>query len=377
MTAAQRHVVSISIGGKEIRGWTEYQIDVGMLEPADAFSLTIPASREVWDLIQPDRPARILIDGVPRITGFVDQPTFAASSGAFTVRGRCKGGRLVQESAPTVNYEGLTLVQLVLRLASPWFDKVVLSNARNRRVMRGKGKKVASSDRVFVDSRVGRRIDPGQMRWQVIEELCAQAGYICWASADGRELVIGQPDYTQEIQHTFFHPKAGSRRLREGNCEEIEIKPSTADRYSRIVVLGAGAGSTASYGFAAAARAGEAKNNPATTDGEGKDFTQPKRLVIADRDVKNRKTAVELARREMARRDMSAAPISLKAFGHGQVVGGRQPTLYTPDTLARVEDEVTGTRGVYLIASCSYRSSRREAETTVLELLPKGTELAA
>ena len=60
---APQHVVSIVIGGSEIRGAVEYQIDVGMLDPSDAFSVTYPASREIWDLVQPDRPVRILIDG--------------------------------------------------------------------------------------------------------------------------------------------------------------------------------------------------------------------------------------------------------------------------------------------------------------------------
>lgn len=370
----RQHRLTAIVDGKEVWGFTSYAIDHGILEPADAFTLSIPADEDVWNALRADRPVKLLIDGVPRITGYIDAPACQWKDGTISVRGRSKIGRLVQESAPSVNYTGKTLLGLVADLASPWFSKVVLSNARNRKVMRGKGKKAASTDTVYVDSRVGRRIEPGQMRWAVIEELCRQAGYICWESGDGKELIIGQLDYLQEVQFRFFHAKPGSRR--SSNVLDGSVRPSTADRYSKIQVFGAGAGDVANYGLPTAARAGQAKNNPLTTHGDGKDFSAPKRLVLVDRDVKDRKTAEILAKRQMARRDMSKEPITIVAPLHGQRVQGREFTLFACDTLAHVEDEVTGTEGVYTIVACSDHGDEN-GETSTLELLPKGTEIAA
>ncbi len=370
---AREHVVSIVIGGKEIRGFIDYQVDVGMLEPADSFSLTAPASRELWTLVaRGDRKTRILIDGVSRVDGYVDEPEFGAVADTIKISGRCKVGRLVQTSAPAFDYRGMKLSQLALKLASPEFKRVTLSNARNRRLMRGHGKKVASADTLFIDSQAGHRLEPGQMRWAILEELCKEFGAIVWSSADGAELVIGQPNYKQEIQHRFFHPAPGSSRMAEGNIADLTFRPSTGDRYARIMLLGAGAGA----GRAAASRVGDVKDGP-NADGTGRDFRDPKLLVLADQSVKDQKTARALAFREQARRDMRRDPVTVVAFGHGQVVGGRQPTLYTPDTLAYVEDERTGKKGTYLIVSCSYKASRGDGETTTLEMVPRGQVLAA
>lgn len=370
----RQHRLTAIVDGKQVFGFTSYTIDHGFLEPASSFTLTIPASEDVWNALRTDRPVKLLIDGIPRLTGYIDEPSCRWKEGVITVIGRSKIGRLVQESAPSVNYTGKTLVELVLELASPWFTKVVLSNARNRKLMRGKGKKASDTGALYIDSRVGRRIEPGQMRWAVIEELCRQAGYLCWASADGKELIIGQPDYVQEVQFRFFHAKPGSRR--SSNILDGSVRPSTADRYSKIQVFGAGAGDAANYGLPTAARAGEVKNNPLTTHGDGKDFSAPKRLVLVDRDVKNRKTAELLAKREMTRRDMTKEPITLVVPLHGQRVQGREFTLFAPDCLVHFEDEVTGTEGVYTIVGVQDRGDEN-GETTTLELLPKGTELAA
>lgn len=374
--AERRHVISVLCDGKQVTGFTEYTIDVGFLEPAGSFSLSIPADEAVWRALRTDRPVKILIDGVAVITGYIDAPECRWKDGVINVRGRSKIGRLVQESAPAVNYAGKTLLGLVGELGSPFFSKAVLSNARNRKVLRGRGKKVASTGAVYIDKRdsIGKRIEPGQMKWAVIEELARQAGYTVWESGDGKELVIGQPDYLQEVQYRFLHAKPGGRRF-SSNILDGSIRPSTADRYSKIQVFGSGAGTVANYGLPPAARAGEAKDNPLTTHGDGKSFSAPKRLILVDKDIKDRATAKAVAEREMARRNMAKEPITVIAPHHGQLVQGREMTLFTYDTLAFVEDEVTDTQGVYLIAACTYQG-KDDAETTTLELLPKGTEIA-
>ncbi len=368
-TQPRKHVVSVVVGGKEIGGWTEYQIDSSILNPADSFSLSRAFDRDAFDLCRPDAPVKVAIDRVPIITGFIDDREDPAADGTLAIRGRCKGGRLVQESAPSVSYEGLRLAALVTKLADPWFKKVSLSNARNRRVMRGRGRKARDSNKVYIDSQVGTKIEPGQMRWQVIAELCEQAGYLAWSSCDGTELILGQPDYDQEAQ---YHFKVG-----DSGVLDVVPKDSVGDRYSMITVLGRGAGTDANYGYPVASRAGAAKNNPATIYGEGKDFTAPKRFVIADRHaIASRKDAELRAAREMARRDAGGHSVTVSAAAHGQVVGGTEITIFVPDTIAVIEKPDRGLRAGYLITSCSYRCSREAGETTVLECVPKGAALS-
>jgi prophage tail gpP-like protein len=154
------------------------------------------------------------------------------------------------------------------------------------------------------------------------------------------------------------------------------VRRSTADRYSRVICVGSSIGTTVSYGKNVTARYAEAKNNPATAEGDGLDFSAPKRLIIM-RSPSSQAEARELAEREMARRDAHGAGITAVCAGHGQVISGSStPTIFAPDTLASVEDERTGMQGIFLIVACTYRSNRIDGETTTMELVKSGSDLS-
>ena len=368
-------VVEVVIDGRAIGGWSEYSVRTSMLDPADSFTLSRPFDRDAWDLCQTDRPIRITINGVVFLTGFIDSGKISAKAGELQLAGRDKVGRLVQESAPQISFDGLRLQAVIARVASPWFEAVALSNTRNRRVVRGRGHKAAAADQVFVDVKAGTRLEPGQMRWAVIQDLADQVGALVWSAGDGSELVVGQPNYKQSPQYELRHYAPGAGKT--STVKDLTIEESTADRYSRIILLGAGAGTDANYGRPVTSRSGEVKDNPATADGEGLSFSAPKRLIIADHAVKSRQDAEGRVRREWNRRAMNAQIVSAVAEGHGQFRGGAYPTLFATDTAAYVQDEETGTQGLYHVVAVEFRCSRSSGAETTLTLLPRGTELAA
>jgi prophage tail gpP-like protein len=371
------HEIRVVVAGRQIDDWESYELHSSMTEPDSHFAVRMPFTRAVWDLCRPDAPIKALIDDVVVLNGFVDERLVPENDEVVEIVGRNRAGRLVQESAPSLEFNNLGMFELIKKVAAPWFTTVTFSNARNRRVLRGRGKKArAAGEPVILTTRkkIGTRIEPGQSRWQVIEDLCAQAGYLAWPSGDGTELIVGEPNYDQEVQFKFFMPEAGSSRAGESTVKGIGVRESVADRYSRIIVVGSGTGTDANYGAAVASRYGEAKNNPVTTDGEGLDFTAPKRL-IAVRSVASTEEANELAEREMARRDVRKQMLTVVAPGHGQLIAGVYTTIFAPDTLAAVEDERTGIKGTFLITECVYRGHRDSGEETTMELVPKGSEL--
>jgi prophage tail gpP-like protein len=372
-----QHDISVIVDGVQIRDWETYDITVDMTSPADHFTVRMPFVREVWDLCRGDRPIKVLVDNVVVLTGFIDERLVPEDDEAVEIVGRDRAGRLVDESAPSINFSGLTMKALIEKVADPWFPRVTFSNVRNRNVIRGRGRKAkagAEPLKLFSQKRVGTRIEPGQTRWQVIETLCAQADVLAWAAGDGSELIVGQPNYDQEPQFRFFMPAAGSQRTHQATVLGMGVRERTADRYSRVIVVGSGTGTDVNYGSTVASRYGEARDNPATPEGDGDAFSAPKRL-IAMRSVASIDEANELAEREMARRAAHAHGLTVRCAGHGQVVAGAFTTLFAPDTIASVEDERTGTKGNYLITACTYRSSRR-GEETLMELVPSGTELS-
>jgi prophage tail gpP-like protein len=378
VTVTQRqHNVAVVVGGHEVTGWTSYAISSSMIDPVDTAQFTLPWSRAAWDLLKPDQPIKVTIDGVVVLDGHLDDRESPPTDETILISARDRCGRLVQESAPSIDYRGLTLTQLVAKLGSPWFPKVTLSNARNRKVLRGRGRVVLSGNEpVRVDPRPGGKLcEPGQVRMAVIKELADQAELLVWSAGDGTELVVGRPNYEQDVQWRFFRPAPGSSRAAEGNVA-IGVKDSTGDRYSRIIVVGAGRGTTTNYGPAVTSRYAEVKDNPATRDGEGKAFSAPKRLLI-QHEVHSTAEARAMAAQRMRRANASGEAITVMAPTHGQLVGGTWPTLFCPDTMAHLEDERTGRKGAYLVVACRYESDRGGGERTTLDLVPKGTELSS
>ena len=373
----RRHKIAITIEGKEIAGWIDYEIQSSMIVAADAFSMSRPWDREAWDLCALDSKIRVSIDGVTILDGLIDRRCKRTADGVIEISGRDKVGRLVDESAPSIAYDGLEMTEAIRRLASPWFGKVVLSDARNRAVRRGKGRRVpAGTEPVVIQKRAASRgrVHPGESRWKVIEEIVSQAGLICWSSADGRELVVGRPNYAQAPQFLIVHTKPGSSS--RATCKDLQREEDNGDRYSMIVVVGAGGITANDYGDATCHRRGIVVDNEGTVDGTGRDFKYPKRLIMPERSYESNEEASRVAAREQARRDYRRITVTATMDHHGQYLTTGAPTLFAPNTIARViDEELEESEDHYLITECTYRGSRTDGEITTLSLVPTDTEI--
>lgn len=375
----RQHRVSVTVQGVEIDGWEEYEIQSSMITPADAFSMRRPFDAAAWNQIKRDSRVRVAIDGTVVLDGFIDRRKKRSRENTMEISGRDRSGRLVQDSAPSVSYQGIEMTAAIKRLADPWFTVVTLSDARNRRVRLGKGNKVPTGSEPIVIKRTSpgsAKVQPGQSRWQVIEEIVSQAGLICWSSADGRELVVGRPNYQQAPQFELRLAKPSS-----GNAttvKELDWEEDDGDRYSVIAVVGTGGDTERDFGVNVSARRAVVYDNGTRgTDGTGRDFIHPKRLLMPERNFDGNKDAEEIAGREKARRDFRRSIVTATVPLHGQFVGLAAPTLFAPNTIARVIDEEFDppVDGAYLSYACTYRANRSEGETTMLELVPSGTEI--
>ncbi len=372
---ALKSTAAIVVDGVEVRGFESYDVKVSMTRIPGTFTLRLSFDRAAWDLCQEDQPCQVLINGVAVLNGYIDDSDCSEDGSTIEITGRCKTSRL-EESAPTISFDGLGIKELATFLVQPFFQTATLSNARNRNLVRGKGRKArAGSEPIKINTRVGTHLEPGQSRLTALDRLCEQAGYLIFPSGDGRELVIGKPNYEQEIQYRFYRPAPGSGRAQDSTVLGMRVRRSTGDRFSRVIVVGAGKGTEVNYGASVSRRFGEAKNNPDTLDGEGRDFSAPKRLVLV-RSIKSTADAEDIADQEMARRDAMGYPIEVRCAGHGQVIAGKYETVFAIDTLASVHDEITGTNGIFAIVDCHYTSGRGDGEETIMTVVRRGTELA-
>ena len=373
------HRVAVTVGSEQIDGWLDYDILNSMVEPADGFRMSMPYSKDAWKLCRLDEEIQVSVDGTTVLDGYIDDRTRSAKDGTLEIAGRDKAGRLIQESIPnTTGWDGLQLTEAIKQLASPWFTSVSLSDARNRSVRRGKGHRAsAGGEPAFfkvkgkLDEEHAGRLDPGEMRWNVIQQLTSSVGLGVWSSADGREIVIGEPNYEQAVQYLLRHSVT-----RGSTVKDLKLKESVADGYALIEVHGMGHGDDADFGANVTAYLGIAKDGP-NADGTGGDFLRPKRLAMAQRSFESNAEAKRAAEREMKRRRFNRRQLTATCPLHGQLVAGTIMTLFAPNTLARVIDDEADMDETWLIYACRLRASRGEGEVTELMLVPRGTEFVS
>jgi len=423
------HEIHVIADRHRIPGWKDYTISVDMLQPADAFTMSVRFTQEAWELLTLDQEITVCVDSTKILTGYIDEREKVSEPGGGTtiqISGRDKTGRLVDESSPLFQYGGLRLRELAERIvgirddADPIFESVTLTNTRNRSLLRNvRSRKAKEVQEPVLNSIVGtfrplagtfgyeipeitvgptqlrkierppiidpgiytgraaqKKVPPGTSRWGVLEGFLREARLLAWSTGDGKELFIGLPNYDQDLQYMFFEASAESTNRDETNCA-IRIRHSNAERYSRITAVGASKATGASYGSNVSKRMAVVFDNPEnTTDGTGISFRRRKALIVADDSIKNARDALERAEREKLERDANAVEVVVNAPGHSQQrAAGVEPSLFTVDTMARVIDEDTKTKADMLVTAVEYRQSRDEGTTTELRLVPRGTLL--
>jgi prophage tail gpP-like protein len=372
------HIITAIVEGQEVKGFISGNIESSMITPADSFVLRIPVTELAWRTIR--RGARISIkaDGTTLLDGFVDKRHDSGRADVMEIHGRDRVGRMVDESAPAISYDGMTILEAVRRLASPWFSTITLSDARNRRLRRGKGRRVASGneDPVTIGIRVPRRgrVHPGETRWQVVHEICERAGLIAYSSSDGKELFLGHPNQHQDPQYLFALTEPGNPQ--RTTVRDLTVTEDDGDRFSLYLVAGVGGQSDTNYGENVIDNRGVALDNPFNKlDGTGRDFIHPKRMFMPERAFESYQDAERVAEDEKDKRDFKRHQVHVEADGFGQLLGSSNATLFAPDTVARVIREKTKIDDNYMVISCSYSFARDQADITSMLLVPVGTKI--
>ena len=375
----QSHVVDAIVNGQQITGWISGNIQCSMIVPSDSFVMRIPFQLSIWNALRRGSRMTIRADGVTLLDGFIDKRQKSKKSGVIEVSGRDRVGRLVDESAPAIDYTGMTIEEAVRRLISPWFGQLTLSNAKNRRLRRGKGRRVAAGNEpvVTVNVKVPRRgnVHPGQSRWQMIHEIVGRSGLIAYSSADGKEFFVGKPNHVQEPQYLFIAP-SDDNTDKLCTVKDLTIVEDDGERFSMYLCAGTGGQGDTNYGTNVVDNRGVVFDNPFNRiDGTGRDFLFPKRMFLPERGFESFRDAERVAQNEQNRRDFSRHIATIECVGFGQNLDNTDITLFAPDTVARVIDQDTETDGKYLVVDCSFSFDRDQGDYTNMHAVPVGTEI--
>ena len=374
--ARPREITAI-VEGQEVKGFISGSVQSSLITAVDSFVIRIPRSLRVWNTLRRDAHITIRIDGVPFLDGFIDRRQRSSRSGVMEIHGRDRSSRLQDESAPAIDYTGLTILEAAKRLTKDWFGKVTSDNARNRRLRRGKGRRVAAPTEpvITINVRVPRQgqVHPGESRMHMLKEIASRARLIVSASADGTEFFIGKPNQQQAPQYTFVHAVDGSKLT--GNVRDLTVDEDDGDRYSVYVVGGVGGQNDLNFGKNIGHR-GVALDNPFNpVDGTGRDFIHPKRMYMPERAFESFHDAQQVAEVEKARRDYKRHVVTIEADDMGQYLSPGELTFFAPDTVARVIDEDHELDDNYFVVGCNYNFSHDQGDWTTLHMVPTGTEI--
>ena len=373
LLAAREHTITVIANQRQVQGWIDYTISQSMVTPADSFTLRRPFDRDAWFTCEPDTRIKVLVDGTAVVSGIIDSRSKQSADGTMEVSGRDLVGRLVQESAPRESFSGLTMVGLVELLARPWFSKVVLDAARDRSLRRGKGRHhaVSGSEPIILKSLQSQygKVEPGMLKWQLIQKICSQVGICAWSSGDGNELILAKPNYKQSPQYVLRHSAVGSHT--DSTCLDLMYSQNLSDCYAHYLCVGSGGSTEEDYGNTY--RAGWKHDGP-NPNGTGERFHLPKSLIMTEQAVRNNREATQLAEKEWARRLFRSEVTSVEMPFHGQLAAGSRKTLFAINTIAQVIDEEIDLDQNMLVYGVRFEGSR-DGERTTLELVPAGTEI--
>ena len=426
------HEISVVAQGRRVPGWKSYSVTQDILQPANSFSMEVKFSREAWDLLDRDVEVQIFLDTTRILTGYIDRREKISSVSQGTllrISGRDKTGRLVDESAPLLKYGGLNIKQLAELLVGDLFEDGVslTEGTRNRSILRNVQARqarvvreplldpVAQSFRaatglalpavptdaaaqlagsrvvprpplvdpgIFQGRRVPKKVPPGASRWQILEEILTEARLMAWSSADGRKLIIGTPNYEQEIQFLFLEAGQRTGQSDKTNCA-ITVVQDVAEMYSAYIAVGASKGNSSNYGRNVVRNRSQVYDNPENrSDGTGVNFRRRKFLIISDDSIKDPQDALQRAELEKLQRESNFWECVVRTSGHSQLYAGEEPTIFAVDTMARVMDGDTGLgfeQGLpkdWLITQVTFTESAGAKTETELRMVPKGTLLS-
>lgn len=365
---------------RTIGGIQTFELTSDMLELADPFKLTTPFHIRMWESFPTDGEVEVYVDDTRVLTGFVDrrERNLDKQGSTLEISGRDRGGRLVDESAPLVTHVKKGILELAKEMTSDWFESVSLSNARNRRLIGGRGRALAgvSSEPAIVSGRdISKKVEPGETRAQVLQNFLEDAKLLAWSSADGREFIVGKPNYSQAPQYHFFAAAPGSSRKNETNVTSIRFSEDVAELYQEYIVCGASRGNGANYGKNVTRRRASVDGDIGPTGTIL--FRHQKRLIISDDDIKSPKQARERGERERDIRFASAFEFDVTVDNWGQRYKGTgDPVLYAIDKVAVFEDEEAEVALDCLVTRVRLSETKMGGQTATVSMVPVGTELA-
>lgn len=202
------------------------------------------------------------------------------------------------------------------------------------------------------------RPQSGETVWEYLDRHAKRNGLLMQMDPQGRLVFMGL-EYNQTPSYALVRRMTGTTRLRaQNNILSGGDRFDLSDAYKRVLVYGRVKGNDATR----SPFKGEAVD---TSDGA---LPYDKTLQLHDSSIKSKDDAQIRAEYELAKSKQGARVLQYTVRGHSA-----NGLVFATDTVAQVEDQVSGVSAPYYITSRTFARSAQLGPTTELRLVPLGS----
>lgn len=314
------NLLMLKVGGQVFAGWKSVGIRLGLEQIAGTYELAIterwPNQATDWT-IPPGEWCEILIGDDPVISGYVDavSVSYDAASHEIKVNGRDRTGDLVDCSAPSTSFSGLTFLQIAEKLTAPFGITVYDETAAGRK-LNTKEKKAGKKGTPVKKPRVGGKLPKcatqnGETVFKTLEKLARSEGVLLVSDGEGG-LLITRAGMGGDCATVL---KFGENILR------AQFEHSHANLYSDITVKGqAAAADAGKFDVTHAQPKGSVSRSKGAKTGNSQIARYRPLIVVAETQADG-KRCQQRAEWEAANREAKARKITVTVQGWRQESG--------------------------------------------------------
>jgi prophage tail gpP-like protein len=346
------NALTLLVGGQIYGGWKSVNIPTGIEQLAGGFELAIterwPNQPVDWN-IPPGERCMVMIGDDTVITGYVDAVTvtYDANTHDIKVTGRDAAGDLVDCSAPSESFSGLTYAQIAERICKPFgievYDETQLGKKLTLKQKKAGKKGTPPKKRRLSSALPKHAIQNGESIFRTLEKLGRSEGVLLVSDGEGG-LVITRAGLGGDADTMLEFGK---------NILRANFEQSHANLFSEITVKGqisaAGAGKydvTAAHPKATVTR----KAAPVIKSGNTQ-ITRYRPLIILAETQADAKRCQQRAQWEASNREAKARKITVTVQGWRQNSGD----LWRINQMVKVVCPWMRVNEVWLIAGVNYK----------------------
>lgn len=381
--------------GITLNTFRSYSFASNFLTPCDAFSLTIgddSSGDELLKKLLPGIECSLSVDGKTQATGFVEEVTINSSRDAGTeisIEGTDVLGPVVaSDMNPKVNFiPTKTVFDVISQVFGDFgFTSITEDPDADRDLKTGLNRSSRVSRRTgkLKKFTLSHQLKPyeGEGCFSFCARVAQRRGLWIWASADGANIIVGKPDFTQAARYKLVHKRNGGA---SNNVLQSSVTRSASDQPSIIVARGYTGTGDLKYGQLHAYGV-----NPSVEDNgqlvkiisdqpgaRGVQTSYPyvpfptkfaRPIYAFDGESRNLDQLELYVKRELSLRQRKALTAHYLVEGHVN-----EGHVWATDTVVSVDDDVSNIHEPMYVLGRTFTKSRESGTQTHLELIRLNT----